>query len=534
VNALANKTDSNRVLEFIDEAAPEETADWPRFVFQRHVSIETCGRFGDVGPARAYEEIKEVHRLVRGTDLADGELVAALNEDASAALRVLDWPVWAAFEQRSLLHVLEEQHLCLAESYGLEREAAQHRESLASRLGGLRLFPFLLRRMAVTPAEFARAVQGARPLLQERPELVTWANWTRIAAQTPYPGVTPTDLPPEGRWFRPLLPYGTALDYNARLWDRNGRVTEDLALLDEARHHVFHVLIRRLYAERRYGKKPPVSALKSIYGATVEFDRDALVSIADSARDSDAAEFVSAARAMCRLSLDDCVTLAAYLKDHGDPHGAAREYQRWVDGARDRVKVSNNLEWLVGYYYDHGQKEKALALARGAAEVYSAGGLRTMAMLLERMGQLAEAEEYLRQISERYDHEGDLVEFLVRHRDDATCKRCRRSLEEVIARAFPEGPQPVHLNEFGAARPEGVTIGAPTGHGSGGVSLLVGDVIVGIDAVRVNGLRQMRIQNRLSTEPEVKIVYWRRGVATEARVGRVAFRYFPFAPEPPR
>ena len=56
------------------------------------------------------------------------------------------------------------------------------------------------------------------------------------------------------------------------------------------------------------------------------------------------------------------------------------------------------------YYYDHGKPDKAMALAKDAADVYSSGGLMTMEHLLERMGRNDEAQEYRKEIFERYGH----------------------------------------------------------------------------------------------------------------------------------
>jgi hypothetical protein len=470
--------------------------------------------------------------------LATGQTVSALNEETEdgPAVRILDWPLWARFEQGNLLASLRQAHRCLESVYALHREAAAYRGATTEQFSGLRLFPFLLRHMAGTPAEYQQAVAGAVPLIKGRPDLVTWSNWVLITTPDVRLGGLPTQLPAAARWFIPRLPYGTALDYNSRLWDRPRYAIRDLPLLEEARRHVFHALIRMLVLEHKYEGKPPVSELKSAYGSVVEFDRDALYSIADSARESDPKEYIAAARAMCRLCVTDCVRVADYLKDHGDAEGAAREYQRWVDQARDRVAVSQGVEWLVNYYFDHGRKEEALKLARMAAMVHSFGGLTTMAGLLERMGRLTEAEQYFQNAYERYDGGiSPLVEFLVRHRKEA---RLAGSLEGIVAAVFPQGLQPVRKEDVGVPRPAGVLLmGMPdASEAKAGPSagLFVGDVVVGLDSIRVGTLQQLRVQSRLSTEAEISIIYWRRGATLEARVPRLALREYGFETDPPR
>jgi hypothetical protein len=64
--------------------------------------------------------------------------------------------------------------------------------------------------------------------------------------------------------------------------------------------------------------------------------------------------------------------------------------------------------------------------------------------------------------------------------------------------------------------------------------LFVGDVVVGLDSIRVGTLQQLRVQSRLSTEAEISIIYWRRGATLEARVPRLALREYGFETDPPR
>jgi hypothetical protein len=66
------------------------------------------------------------------------------------------------------------------------------------------------------------------------------------------------------------------------------------------------------------------------------------------------------------------------------------------------------------------------------------------------------------------------------------------------------------------------------------VGLVVGDVVVGVDGVRVSGLGQLRVQGRLSTTPEASVMYWRHGTILESRVSRLGLREYGFAPDPVR
>jgi hypothetical protein len=65
--------------------------------------------------------------------------------------------------------------------------------------------------------------------------------------------------------------------------------------------------------------------------------------------------------------------------------------------------------------YDHGRKAEAMEVAKQAAEVYSHGGLETLAKLYERTKNIRGAEEYYKKIVERYDHPLDLNAFYQRN-----------------------------------------------------------------------------------------------------------------------
>jgi len=528
--ALSNKTNANLVLDFMDQSTPEPVADWTRLAFVRGSSVESCHRFGQTGSEVILGEIAEVYKLAVGRALERNELIRALNEEATDRKvgRVLGWPLWAAFEQRSLLAVLMNQESCVASMFGMPQEAAALRRSIESSFAGLRGYPLLLRHMARSSAEYRRAVDGSVRLVKERPDLVNWSSWVYTGFPTSL-GPSPPDLPPEHEWFAPRLPYGTAFDYNMRQWERDGHASNDLSMLEEAQKHVYHALCRKLSANARYHGRAPVSVLKPLYGFIAEFDRDAMVSIAEAARDSDPAEFKSAAGAMCRMSVDDCSSLAEYLKDHGEPEEAARVYQRWVGGARDRVGVSNQVDWLVNYYADHGQRERALSIARMAADVYSFAGLETMGKLDAKLGRPDEAERYFVRIYERYDHPGPLVEFLVARRREP---RFQAALDQVIKETFPKGQERFQNSGFGPARPDGVYIVGLAAK-KYEMGFVAGDVVVGLDGVRVRSLKQLRVLRRLSTDERVRVAFWRRGKLLEGEFPRDAFAYQAFADDQP-
>ena len=84
----------------------------------------------------------------------------------------------------------------------------------------------------------------------------------------------------------------------------------------------------------------------------------------------------------------------------------------------NRVEVSNGIGWLVDYYYDHGQTDKAMAIARDAAEVYSSRGLQTMMRPAGENGPASTTPRTMgRKIVERYNESDALAGFYKRCAD---------------------------------------------------------------------------------------------------------------------
>ncbi len=499
--AVGNTRDASHVNDALDRVARSPRADWARLAFQRDYNVETCGRFGAIGVQVEQAELAEAYHLSTGQQLGS-DPSQALNSETDSRRRVLDWPLWAGFEQRSLLALADAQHECLEVKYGLRDEAREFRATMARRFGGLRLFPFFAHRAAQNSQEDKPALAAAAAVVAARPSEVTWANWSGLYARN---FGTPPPLPHERSYFSPLLPRGTAFGYNTRLLDRRKYVSRDLAVLEATRGHAYHALVRRMYAKARYGEPPPLAALVELFGPVAEYDQDALWWLADVAEKSDPAAFKLWAGRMCDMSVDDCERLAEYLADHGEPEQAAKIYERWLAEGRDRVHISNHVRWLVNYYLEHGRRERALELARDAAAVGSHAGLATYAETLEKVGRLAEAERVARHLAERYDNQGPWVELLIRHQDRGDY---RKALADLRAAAFPRGAQPARREELQSGTAPGARVVEVGTHNP----LQRGDVILAVDGVRVENLEQLRIQRRLASDPQARLLI-RRGTA---------------------
>ena len=156
------------------------------------------------------------------------------------------------------------------------------------------------------------------------------------------------------------------------------------------------------------------------------------------------------------INPDNYFDLAQLYRDNHQDDKAAAAYQEWYDKAPDRVEVSNSIEWLVNYYYDHGQPDKAMAIAKDAAEVYSAGGLETMMHLQEKMGNLAEAESYGQKVQERYNDTSALASFYKRHADKGD-PGFQAKFDQPASTVFPNGMKKVALADLSGPPAVGIS-----------------------------------------------------------------------------
>ncbi len=509
VMAVGNTRDASQVNEALDLVARSPRADWTRLAFQRYVNVETCGRFGELGLQLEQAELEEAYRLSTGQALG-GDPTQALNAETETRQRVLDWPLWAGFEQRNLLAQADRQHDCLEHKYGLRDEARELRETMTRRFGGLRLFPFFAHRTAQNAEQDKPALAAAAAVVTAHPSAVTWANWSGLYSRNLG---APPPLPHEKIYFSPLLPRGTALGYNTRLLDRRKYVSRDLAVLEATRGHVYHALARRMYAKARYGEPPPLAALEEVFGPVAEYDQDALWWLADVAEKSDPAAFKALAGRMCDMSADDCERLAQYLVDHQEPEEAVKVYERWLARGRDEVHLSNHVRWLAIYYLEHGRRERALELGRRAADTGSATGLATHAEILEKVGRLPEAERLLRHVADRYEDQGPWIELLLRHQDR---EGFRKALAALRAEAFPKGALPARMEDLQSGAPPGPRVRQSPSRSP----IQGGDVILAVDGVRVENLKQLRLQRRLASEPQARLLIRRGSSVTEVTLPR--------------
>jgi tetratricopeptide (TPR) repeat protein len=159
---------------------------------------------------------------------------------------------------------------------------------------------------------------------------------------------------------------------------------------------------------------------------------------------------------IARYKPDLYFELGSFYVEQKQPEKAKEAFENGVKLGRDSVIMANGCDWLVNYYFDHGQKDKAFDLANKAAEVYSGNGLETMAKLYEKMGKLKEAEDYFAKIKERYDDSAPLDFFYHRHaQENERYKKADLAYQKKI---FPAGSRKLDPSQLKTAPTLGILV----------------------------------------------------------------------------
>jgi len=242
----------------------------------------------------------------------------------------------------------------------------------------------------------------------------------------------------------------------------------------------------------------------------------ALWRVADTVQDRPE-QYEQTLQQICALDPDQYFPLGDYLVKQKKDAQAAQAYQKGVDTARDSVRVCNLCGWLVNYYYDHDRQQDALRLARQAAVVYCEQGLETMANLLERMGKFDDAEDYNKQIQDRYDNKGPLAGFYYRGWKDRSNVWDQAKLNALAADVFPgTGLVQATFADFSGPPRDGARF-----TGSSDTlkqwGLEQGDIVVALDGFRVHTFKQYDFVRGFPFDTKMDIIAWHRGKYIETK-----------------
>ncbi|HXB53362.1 MAG TPA: hypothetical protein VN461_01170 [Vicinamibacteria bacterium] len=547
--ALSTSVGGPAVLELLQKRQPEAVPDWGRITLQENLGVQTGNVFASAAVAAEMGQLAEIWKLSRGQALHPDDAPKVLNmlpvrciarrEDGKIRPEALDWGSWAYSSQRHLCHALVEDEFFIRSLQGLKDEGASFRDEAARQFESLRLYPLVFfkwqsglfderTRKATTriPGNFMElrktkseeeACDNTLLLFRDTPELPTASNWDRVfrvCGRARDSGA----LPDYVRWFSKAPLRGTAFDVDRRVIaapadDAYGPLQLE-GLLKLA---PFQRSLVQAYVRLKYGNKLTLEQLDAAAGLLVGYDRGLMRERANLAT-GNPADYLRLASPLCDLNAGECLALGDYLADHEMDEPAALAYQRAVDAAPDRLAVAQDSDWLVNYYFDGGNKEKAVGVAQIAAAVYSGAGLQTMGRVLERLGNYTEAESFFKTIEQRYNRPTELLSFYIRREHRAPGSGFAAQAANALKALFPQGLELVSLSDFSAPPSDqnGLRIGQTTGK-LRRFGIKVGDVIVAIDGYRIGNEDQYLCVRGFTDDPNMTVVVWRAGRYVEIK-----------------
>lgn len=513
--ALVHSFNDEAALDWLDTRALAPAPEWGRIALDaRAPTVGTHNRYAQLTLALDLAQTADVITRLRGTPSDEASFFEALNERPGASVRpdaegkpridVLGLGLWADRLQRNLICDLTN----VSAHYGMLGQPGERKafaEQARARFGRLALYPIVLRENADEVDGYRRAMAAVRELAVRSPERLTGDHWWIIRKKESFAPV-PRDLPDQNAWFRPALPPGTLLDVEPRLEVTHLAAigSAELAALRELAP--YNVPLAVFASGRQPDDKRSAADLAAFYGPPATFQVRIMGRLGDAAW-YDPPDYRKRQGALCELSADYCRLLGYRLAELGFADEAAVAYQKFMDGAHDRVAAANNSRWLVDYYFDHGQTKKAEKVARSAAEVYSGEGLFTMARLMERMGRLREAEEYYR-ILDRYDDATDLAGFHYRQARVEKKPEYEPKFRDALALALPAGLETFDRAALPPSPSDGVVIKGGNDN-TKRYDIQWGHVIVGLDGFRVRSVEAYSVVRALSQSPRMKLVIWR-------------------------
>jgi tetratricopeptide (TPR) repeat protein len=547
--ALSTSAGGPAVLELLQKRQPEAVPDWGRITLQENLGVQTGNVFASAAVAAEMAELAEIWKLSRGQALDPDAAPKVLNtlpvrcisrrEDGKIRPEALGWGTWACSSQRHLCHALVQDEVFIRYFQGLKVEGAAFRDDAARQFESLRLYPLVFFRWQSalfdertrkattgTPGNFMElrktkseetACDNTLPLFRDAPELPTASNWDRVfrvCGRARDSGA----LPDYVRWFSKMPLQGTAFDIDHRVTaapadDAYGPLQLE-ALLKLA---PFQRSLVQAYLRLKYGNKLTFEQLDAAAGLLVDYDRGLMRERANLAT-GNPADYLRLARPLCDLNASECLALGDYLADHEMDEPAALAYQRAVDAAPDRLAVAQDSDWLVNYYFDGDNKEKAVRVAEMAAAVYSGAGLQIMGRVLERQGKYTEAESYFKRIQERYNRPTELRSFYIRREQRAPGSGFAAQAANALKELFPQGLERASLSDFSAppSDQDGLRIGQTTQKFLR-FGIKVGDVIVAIDGYRIRNEDQYLCVRGFTDDPNMTVVVWRAGRYVEIK-----------------
>ena len=232
--------------------------------------------------------------------------------------------------------------------------------------------------------------------------------------------------------------------------------------------------------------------------------------LADKQGDIDDATIEMILRKECALKPEKYFSLGELLRKQGKVDEAAEADRTGVKLSTEQVYVSDSVQSLVEYDFNHNQQDEAMQVAKAASDVYSYRGIETYIWLLCKLNRFDEAEDWERKLQERYGGNPFPI-FYAAHADHYPEQY--KAAEKTL---FPDGMLQVTLDSFTEPPKSGIII-TESSSVMKTAGLQQGDVLVALDSHPVRNLSTYEFVRALSENPIMDFIIWRNGKYLELK-----------------
>ncbi|MBX9723612.1 MAG: hypothetical protein K2X81_19565, partial [Candidatus Obscuribacterales bacterium] len=442
--ALADSLGSDNLTDQLKKGKRTGPAiDWIRIGMRGIGSVESGHLYAEPAVTAELADFSEELKLYTGKSISTS--VAAIPElnlsqsgclvsEPTPQLQAVSWANLSGFHARHLLDGIFQKYHFEKKVWGVGADADTALVNADKAFSTIRLYPLMKLCIVWGDSKKPDAVlsEQLKKLVLTDPEEVNAEMWHRIKHSVPASFGIPG---PYEQWFVPRFLFGTAYDFNNRNFSTDPQLSsaeiEQLVKINPYSAALANVMARAKKHAALTGDD-----LREAYGSMAEFNLPVMLSIANAYKEDDS-KYAESLEKIAKYDTNYYFALGKLYVKHSQTEKALQAYENGVKFGRNAVLMSNGCQWLVNYYYDHGMKGKALALAKDVADVYSHAGLLTLADLYDKMGELALAEAEYAKINERYSAAGELSAFYLRHQ--SADPRYKAESLKIIKQIYPTG-----------------------------------------------------------------------------------------------
>jgi len=427
-----------------------------------------------------------------------------------AAIHVIGWGTWAAFEQRELCDGISESYHFMVDLWDVPEQAADFRRQSDDAFWELRLFPLVRRQMSSEKDYYHHAQDDAMALVRRKPECVPAGAWDDISdAPRGLERYFPPPHPFINEWHRVNPQPGTAYDLGPRFIQPSFINRRDFVVQLERLHSIapYDTLIDYQLIYAKYSIYPPPEVIEKIYGDKVEYLASPCVWIASQSTDKPG-EYEKWMERAATLAPIYRRILAIHLASQGEDSKAEASFQRWLSNETDDVLIANSVEWLIEYKERTGASQDATAPATKAYDSGSSTGMAAMAHLLEIRKEYERAYGIYAVIRERYNESAQMVGFLMRMKKIGSASRRDELLASLMQSDFPSGLVPEDLRARGEKPSRGARVENPYDE-TAITGLRWKDVIVALNGYAVIDPGTFSLIRAIDPAAPLSITIWR-------------------------